>query len=101
LALLEYPNTTLISIPLMLTSDVYRNKVVSKISDPVVKKFWISEYDKMAPNQKVEAAGPILNKVGQFLSSTILRNILGQPKNSFNIRWAMDNKKIIIVNLSK
>lgn len=101
LALLEYPNTTLISIPLMLTSDVYRNKVVSKISDPVVKKFWISEYDKMAPNQKVEAAGPILNKVWQFLSSTILRNILGQPKNSFNIRWAMDNKKIIIVNLSK
>jgi hypothetical protein len=85
----------------MLTSDVYRNKVVSKISDPVVKKFWVSEYEKMAPNQKVEAAGPILNKVGQFLSSTILRNILGQPKNSFNIRWAMDNKKIIIVNLSK
>ncbi len=101
LALLEYPNTTLISIPLMLTSDVYRAKVVSKISDPVVKKFWVSEYEKMAPNQKVEAAWPILNKVGQFLSSTILRNILGQPKNSFNMRWAMDNQKIIIVNLSK
>lgn len=101
LALLEYPNTTLISIPLMLTSDVYRHKVVAKISDPVVKKFWVSEYDKMAPNQKVEAAWPILNKVGQFLSSSILRNILGQPKNSFNMRWAMDNKKIIIINLSK
>ncbi len=101
LALLEYPNTTLISIPLMLTSDVYRNKVVAKITDPVVKKFWTWEFAKMAPNQKVETAGPILNKVWQFLSSTILRNILGQPKNSFNIRWAMDNQKIIIVNLSK
>jgi hypothetical protein len=101
LALLEYPNTTLISIPLMLTSEVYRNKVVSKISDPVVKKFWTWEFAKMAPNQKVEASGPILNKVGQFLSSSILRNVLGQPKNSFSVRWAMDNKKIIIVNLSK
>ena len=101
LALLEYPNTTLISIPLMLTSDVYRKKVVLKITDPVVKQFWTWEYEKMAPNQKVEAAGPILNKVWQFLSSTILRNILGQPKNSFNLRWAMDNKKVIIINLSK
>ena len=101
LALLEYPNSTLISIPLMLTSDVFRNKVVNKITDPVVKKFWTWEFAKMAPNQKVEAAGPILNKVWQFLSSTILRNVLGQPKNSFSIRWAMDNKKIIIVNLSK
>ncbi|MCP4523298.1 MAG: DUF87 domain-containing protein, partial [Candidatus Gracilibacteria bacterium] len=101
LALLEYPNTTLISIPLMLTSEVYRGKVVNKISDPVVKKFWTSEFAKMAPNQKVEAAGPILNKVGQFLSSSILRNVLGQPNNSFSVRWAMDNKKIIIVNLSK
>ena len=101
LALLEYPNSTLISIPLMLTSDVFRAKVVNKISDPVVKKFWTWEFAKMAPNQKVEAAGPILNKVWQFLSSTILRNVLGQPKNSFSIRWAMDNKKIIIINLSK
>ncbi len=101
LALIEYPNTTLISIPLMLTSDVFRNKVVNKITDPVVKNFWKNEFAKMAPNQKVEAAWPILNKVGQFLSSTILRNILGQSKNSFSIRWAMDNKKIIIVNLSK
>jgi hypothetical protein len=101
LALLEYPNTTLISIPLMLTSDVYRNKVVNKITDPVVKKFWTWEFAKMAPNQKVEAAWPILNKVWQFLSSTILRNVLWQPKNSFSVRWAMDNKKIVIVNLSK
>lgn len=76
LALLEYPNTTLISIPLMLTSEVYRSKVIKKVSDPVVRNFWTQEYAKMAPNQKVEAAGPILNKVGQFLSSTILRNVL-------------------------
>ncbi len=101
LALIEYPNSTLISIPLMLTSDTFRNKVVNKITDPVVKKFWTWEFAKMAPNQKVEAAWPILNKVWQFLSSTILRNVLWQPKNSFSVRWAMDNQKIVIVNLSK
>lgn len=101
LALLEYPNSTLMSIPLMLTSEVYRKKVVEKIKDPIVKKFWTGEFDKMAPNQKVEAAGPILNKVWQFLSSTILRNILGQTKNTFSLRWAMDNQKIVIINLSK
>jgi len=100
-ALIEYPNTTLISIPLMLTSEVYRNKVIAKVTDPVVKNFWKQEYAKMAPNQKTEAAWPILNKVWQFLSSTILRNILWQNKNTFSVRWAMDNKKIIIVNLSK
>lgn len=101
LALLEYWNATFISIPLMLTSESYRNKVVSKIKDPVVKWFWKNEFARMAPNQKVETAWPILNKVGQFLSSSILRNILWQPKNSFNLRWAMDNKKIVIINLSK
>ena len=100
-ALMEYPGTTLLSIPLILTSDVYRNKVVKKITDPVVKKFWTHEYGKLTPQQRNETAGPILNKVGQFLSSSILRNVLGQPKNSFNMRWAMDKKKIIIVNLSK
>jgi len=101
LALMEYPNTTLVSIPLMLTSEVYRWKVIKKITDPVVKKFWTHEYGKLTPQQRNETAGPILNKVGQFLSSPILRNVLGQPKNSFSLRWAMDNKKIIVINLSK
>lgn len=101
LALLEYPNSTLISIPLMLTREVFRNKVVSKIKDPVVKNFWTWEFAKMAPNQRQEAIWPILNKVWQFLSSSILRNVLWQPKNSFSLRWAMDNNKIVIVNLSK
>ena len=100
-ALLEYPNTTLISIPLMLTSETYRNKVVNKITDPIIKNFWFEEFAKMPPAKQSEAVWPILNKVWQFLSSTILRNILWQPKNSFSFRWAMDNQKIIIINLSK
>ena len=100
---LEYilRNTTLISIPLMLTHESYRRKLVSKISDPILIQFWTQEFEKMAPAQMSEAINPILNKVGQFLSSPILRNILGQPKNPFSLRWIMDNGKIFIVNLSK
>ncbi len=101
MSLLEYPNTTMLSIPLMLTSEVYRNRVIQKITDPVIRKFWSSEFDRMPPGERVMAISPILNKVGQFLSSPILRNVLGQTKNSFDLRWAMDNQKIIIVNLSK
>lgn len=101
LALLEYPNSTLISIPLMLTSDAFRQRVVSKVTDPVVKKFWTHEFGKLNPSQRTETVSPILNKVGQFLSSPLLRNVLGQWKNSFSLRWAMDKWKIIIVNLSK
>ena len=101
LALLESPNSNLISVPLMLTSDVFRQKVVAKVKDPIVKKFWVWEFEKMPPNQKVEASGPILNKVWQFLSSTILRNVLWHSKYTFSIRRAMDNQRIVIVNLSK
>jgi len=101
LALLEYPESTIISIPLMLTNEVYRMKVIDNIKDPIVKKFWTNEYAKMNLNQQTEASWPVLNKVGQFLSSPILRNILWQTKNTFNIRWVMDNSKILIINLSK
>lgn len=101
LTLLLIPETTLVSIPLILTHESYRKKVVSKITDPILVQFWTQEFEKMAPAQMNEAINPILNKVGQFLSSPILRNILGQPKNPFSLRWVMDNGKIFIVNLSK
>lgn len=101
MTLLEMPDVTLMSIPLMLTMKSYRQKIVGKLKDPNLARFWQNEFEAMEPKQQVEAAGPILNKVGQFLSSSLLRNILGQPKNPFSLRWVMDNKKIFIVNLSK
>lgn len=101
MTLLEVPDATLMSIPLMLTMSSYRKKIISKIKDPMLTKFWTSEYEALEPKQMTEAAGPILNKVGQFLSSALMRNILGQPKNPFSLRWVMDNKKIFICNLSK
>ncbi|PID84320.1 hypothetical protein CSB09_01645 [Candidatus Gracilibacteria bacterium] len=101
LTLLQVQDTTLISIPLILTNESYRKRIVGKLKDPMMKQFWAQEFAKMAPNMQSEAVNPILNKVGQFLSSPILRNILGQPKNPFSMRWVMDKEKIFIVNLSK
>lgn len=101
LSLLEYPNSTMLGIMRILTDTDFRTKVVNRITDPVVKAFWLSEYNKMQDRQRTEAISPIQNKVGQFLSSTIIRNIVGQPISSINMRWAMDHRKIVVVNLSK
>jgi hypothetical protein len=101
LSLLEYPGTTMLGIPRILQDRVFRRRVVRKITDPIVKGFWENEFDKFDPRQQIEAISPILNKVGQFLSSPILRNILGQPKSAIDLRFAMDKKKIVVVNLSK
>ncbi|MDD2566056.1 MAG: type IV secretion system DNA-binding domain-containing protein [Candidatus Gracilibacteria bacterium] len=101
LTLLEIPDATLMSIPLILTNKSYRLKVVSKIEDVTMKRFWEQEFEVMEPKQMTEAISPILNKVGQFLSNPLLRNILAQPKNAFSLRWIMDNNKILIINLSK
>ncbi len=101
LALLEYPNTTMLGIPRLLQDNEFRRRVVRKISDPVVKNFWLHEFEKMDPRLRVEAISPILNKVGQFLSSPIIRNIVGQPQSRLDLRFVMDQKKIIIINLSK
>lgn len=101
LSLLEYPNTTMLGIPRILVDKTFRRQVIKKISDPIVKRFWEDEFEKMQDKQRVEAISPIQNKVGQFLSSSIIRNIVGQPKSMIDLRFAMDNKKIFICNLSK
>ncbi len=100
-ALLEYPGSTLLGIMRMLTDKGFRKKVISKISDPVVKSFWVEEYSKYPDRFQAEAIAPIQNKVGRFLSSALIRNILGQVKSSFDVREIMDNKKILLLNLSK
>ncbi len=101
LALLEYPGSTMLGITRMLQDQKFRRKVINNISDPVVKSFWVNEFEGMQERQRTEAISPILNKVGQFLSSSTIRNIVGQPKSSVSLRFAMDKGKIVIVNLSK
>ncbi|MBU1037007.1 type IV secretion system DNA-binding domain-containing protein [Patescibacteria group bacterium] len=101
LALLEYPDSTLLGIMKMLVDKEFRKKVMKKITDPVVKSFWIDEYSKYPDRFQAEAIAPIQNKVGRFLSSSMMRNIVGQVKSSIDIRKIMDEKKILILNLSK
>jgi hypothetical protein len=101
LALLENPGSTLLGVTRMLVDKKYRQKIVSHITDPIVKAFWLDEYAAYSDKFRTEAISPIQNKVGQFLSSAIIRNIVGQPKSSFDMREAMDSRKIILLNLSK
>ncbi|MFA6307665.1 MAG: type IV secretion system DNA-binding domain-containing protein [Patescibacteria group bacterium] len=100
-ALLEYPGSTLLGIMRMLTDKNFRKRVVENLSDPVVKAFWLEEYSKYPDRFQAEAIAPIQNKVGRFLSSALIRNILGQVNSSFSMRDIMDNQKILLLNLSK
>jgi hypothetical protein len=101
LALLDTENATMLGIPRMLTESAFRQQVIEQIKDAVIKDFWVYEFSGWSDQQRNEAIAPILNKVGQFLSTTTIRNIVGQPKSTIDIRHVMDNKKILIVNLSK
>ncbi|PIR84900.1 hypothetical protein COU16_00055 [Candidatus Kaiserbacteria bacterium CG10_big_fil_rev_8_21_14_0_10_47_16] len=101
LALLEYPDSTLLGVNRMLSDKEYRKLVIDNISDPSVKSFWVDEFLKYNERYMQEAGDAIKNKIGQFTANPVIRNIIGQPKSSFDIREMMDQKKIIIMNLSK
>lgn len=100
-ALLEYPESTLLGVNRMLSDKDYRKKIVDGLQDPVVKAFWTQEFAKYPDKFREEAVAPIQNKVGQFISNPLIRNIVGQTHSSIDIRKIMDEKKIFIVNLSK
>lgn len=100
-ALLEYPDSTLLDVNRMLVNKEFRKDVVDKITDPVIKSFWVDEFAKYTDRYTQEATPAIQNKIGQFVSNPLIRNIIGQPKSSFDFRSAMDAKKILIMNLSK
>ncbi|HLG90597.1 MAG TPA: type IV secretion system DNA-binding domain-containing protein, partial [Candidatus Saccharimonadales bacterium] len=101
LALLDYPNSTLLDITRMLTEKKFRQDVIDHIGDPVVRNFWVNEFSVWNDKFATEAIAPVLNKVGAFTANPMVRNIIGQPKSTFNIRQIMDEGKILIVNLSR
>jgi len=101
LAILDFPGSTLLGVVRMLSDKNYRKRVVANIKDPVVKAFWEKEFSGYADKFASEAVSPIQNKVGQFLSSSLMRNIIGQVKSAIDIRDIMDSGKILIMNLSK
>ena len=101
LALLDTPGTTLLGIPRMLVDKDYRQKIISNLKDPVIKAFWVHEYEAWQDKFRNEAIAPIQNKVGQFLSTSIIRNVVGQSKSTINIFDMMNEGKIFLVNVSK
>jgi len=101
LALLEYPGATMLGINKMLVDKTYRDKVVANVTDSSVKTYWTKEFAGYTERFAAEAIPAIQNKIGQFTSNPLIRNIIGQSKSTFDIREFMDKKKIIIVNLSK
>ncbi|MEK7209437.1 MAG: type IV secretion system DNA-binding domain-containing protein [Patescibacteria group bacterium] len=101
LALLDYPGATVLGIMRMLSNKEYRKQVVDQVRDPVVKSFWVDEFAKYTDRFAAVATPAIQNKVGQFLSAAVIRNIVGQVESAIDMRRVMDEGKILIMNLSK
>lgn len=101
LALLDRPSTTMLDITRMLTDKKFRKETLTYCTDTVVLQFWNVEFASWNDKFQAEAIAPVLNKVGAFTANPTIRNIIGQPKSTFNIRQIMDEGKILIVNLSK
>ncbi len=101
LTLIEVPDATLADVLPLLAQDKYRARIVEKIADPVIKAFWEKEYEVMPIRQRVEAISPIQNKVGQFVTSPLIRPIIGRATSTINLEDIMDNKKILLLNLSQ
>lgn len=101
LTLLKSDNARLSDILELLTNRKFRDKYVDKLEDPILKSFWVDEFNKMQDRQRTESIASILNKVGQFVSSPLVRNVVNAQKSSFSVEQVMDEGKILLVNLSQ
>lgn len=101
LALLEVPDSTLLSINRMLADKDYRKSVVAELKDPIVKAFWVNEFAKYADKFATEATAAIQNKIGGFISNSLIRNVISQPHSTVDMRKIMDEGKILLVNISR
>ena len=101
LSLLEYPDATLLGVLRVLVDEKFREKIILRVKDPIVRLFWVKQFREYAPRFRVEVVESVQNKVSQFLANPLMRNILAQPRSSFDVREVMDQGKILIVNLAK
>jgi len=101
LTLLCVPDATLLDIQPLITDGNFRDQALSYCADEHILSFWHNEYERFTPRLRAEIISPILNKTGLFITSTPLRNIVGQKTNSFRLQQVLDTGKMIIVNLSK
>jgi hypothetical protein len=101
LTLLKSDGARLSDILELLTNRKFRDRYVEKLDDPILRSFWVDEFNKMQDRLRTESIAPILNKVGQFVSSPLIRNVVNAQKSSFSIEEIMDEGKILLVNLSQ
>ena len=101
LSVISLPEATLLMVQDILTDDNFRHKVVGQMTDRVLKNYWVNEFENMHPRIKSESISPILNKVGQFTSSHLMRNIIKNPKSTVNLEKIMNEEKIVIMNLAQ
>ncbi|RJQ38797.1 DUF87 domain-containing protein [Candidatus Microgenomates bacterium] len=101
LSVIDLPDATMLMIPEILTNNAFRAKAIEKLNDNVLKSYWLNEFEQMPARLKSEALSPILNKVGQFISSHTIRNIIKNPKSSIDLQKIMDEGKILLLNLSQ
>ncbi|KUK84161.1 MAG: hypothetical protein XD98_0149 [Microgenomates bacterium 39_6] len=100
LTLVEVPNTTLVNVVDILTNRNYRERVVANLNNPSLVAFWKNEYERMPDRLQQEAISPILNKVGQFVSSPLIRDVIRWPQSKINLGEIMDEGKILLADLS-
>lgn len=101
LALMDTPDSTLLGIYRLLADDGFREKIVEHVRDPIVKLFWKEDFANYAPQFRKEVSSPIQNKIGQLLTNNYIRNIVGQEKSTIDLKFIMDNRRILLVNLAK
>jgi hypothetical protein len=101
LALLETPGTTLLGVNRIFTEPDFRKRIVSRVTDPIVRRFWEKEFAGLREDYVREAAAAVLNKLGQYSAHPVIRNIVGQQRSGFDFRRVMDEGHILIVNLAK
>ena len=101
LTVMEEEGTTLVEVLRILSDQNYANKKIPNIKDELVKRYWTDEIANTQEFHKSEVLGYIVSKFDRFVTNKLARNIFGQAKSGFNMRWVMDNQKVLIVNLSK
>lgn len=100
-SVIEMPDATLLMVPEALSNAAFRKKMIANLKDPILISFWVNEFEKMTDKLRIEAISPIQNKVGQFISSTVIRNIISSPKSTIDLQKVMDEGKIVLMNLSQ
>jgi type IV secretory pathway VirB4 component len=101
MALMEAGEATLLSVLRLLRSDTYRGRIVSKVKDPLVRSYWVEAFETWDARFREQVTAPISNKLDACLSHPAIRHIISQPRNAIDIRKMMDERRILIVNLSK